>query len=443
MSAVNETHDPKLKSWVDSANDGKSDFPVQNLAFGVFRRAGKSEEFHGGVAIGDQILDMAAASRAGLFSGDAAEAAVLASATSLNALMAASPAQVSSLRLALSRLLREGSGQRGMAHACLMAMKDAEMGRPALIGDYTDFFSSIHHATNVGRMFRPDNPLMPNYKHVPIAYHGRASSVQVGTAGAPQAFPRPLGQTMPAGAQAPVFGPCKRLDYELEVGVWIGRGNPRGTRIGIDRAEAHVFGLSLLNDWSARDIQTWEYQPLGPFLAKNFATTISPWIVTLEALAPYRVPMAPRPAGDPEPLPYLESAANRAAGAIDMQLEVLLHTARMRQAGAPAVRLSTSNFKDSYWTIGQFVAHHTVGGCDLNAGDLFGSGTQSGPGDGERGSMLELSMGGKTPVQLPGGEQRSFLEDGDTLILRGACVRPGAVRIGFGEAVGTVLPALA
>ena len=301
----------------------------------------------------------------------------------------------------------------------------------------------MFHATNTGGMFRPDNPLLPNYKHVPIAYHGRASSVRVGSMAAPQAFPRPQGQTKPADAPGPVFGPSRRLDYELEVGMWIGRGNAIGTRIAIGDAEAHIFGVNLLNDWSARDIQGWEYQPLGPFLGKNFATTISPWIVTIDALAPYRAPVFARASGDPQPMAYLDGEQNRSAGGLDMQLEALLLTAQMRAAGEPPVRLSASNFKDSYWTMAQFVAHHTAGGCNLQPGDLFGSGTQSGPTREQFGSMLELSWGGKNPIELANGEKRSFLEDGDTLILKGACVREGFARIGFGEAAGTVLPALA
>ena len=403
---------------------------------------GKSDDFRGGVAIGDQILDLAAASKAGLFSGDAAEAAMLASGSTLNAFMNADADLVSALRLALSRLLRDGNAQEGRARACLVPMKDAELGLPAAIGDYTDFFASVFHAQNTGSMFRPDNPLLPNYKHVPIAYHGRASSIRVGSTTAPQSFPRPLGQTKPADAPAPVFGASKRLDYELEVGMWIGRGNALGTRIPVDTAEQHVFGLCLLNDWSARDIQAWEYQPLGPFLAKNFASTISPWIVTTEALAPFRAPAFARPDGDPQPLPYLDSAENRASGGIDIQLEVLLLTAKMRADGTAPVRLSGSNFKDSYWTPRQMVAHHTVGGCDLHAGDLFGSGTMSGPGKDQFGSLLELSWGGKNPIALGNGETRTFLDDGDTLIIRAHCERAGFARIGFGDCAGTVLPAV-
>ena len=442
---INETHDARLRSWVDAANDDKSDFPIQNLPYGVFRRVGRGgkggEDFHGGVAIGDQILDLAAARKTSLFSGDAAEAASLAAGSSLNALMDADPALVSALRLALSRLLREDSPLEGRARACLVPMKEAEMGVPAQIGDYTDFFASVYHATNTGSMFRPDNPLLPNYKHVPIAYHGRASSIRVGSMAAPQAFPRPLGQTKPADAPGPLFGPAKRLDYELEVGMWVGRGNPLGTRVPISEAEEHIFGLCLLNDWSARDVQAWEYQPLGPFLAKNFASTISPWIVTTEALAPFRAPAFARPAGDPQPLPYLDSEENRASGGVDMQLEVLLLTAQMRATGAEPVRLSASNFRDSYWTMRQMLTHHTVGGCDLHAGDFFGSGTMSGPGKDQFGSLLELSWGGKNPITLPDGEKRTFLEDGDTLILKAQCQREGYARIGFGDCAGTVLPA--
>ena len=441
-TAINETHDPKHKSWVDAANDGKSDFPIQNLPYGVFRKAGKNDDFRVGVAIGDQILDLAAARKSNLFSGDAAEAASLASGSSLNALMGADPELVSALRLALSRLLREGNSLEGNARACLLPMKDAEMGLPATIGDYTDFFASVFHATNTGGMFRPDNPLLPNYKHVPIAYHGRASSIRVGSASAPQAFPRPLGQTKPADAPAPLFGPSKRLDYELEIGMWVGRGNALGTRVPVAEADSHIFGLCLLNDWSARDIQAWEYQPLGPFLAKNFATTISPWIVTNEALAPFRAAAFARPAGDPQPLPYLQSEENSKTGGIDMQLEVLLLTAQMRAAGTAPTRLSTSNFKDAYWTMAQMLAHHTVGGCDLRPGDFFGSGTQSGPSKEQYGSLLELSWGGKNPVELPNGEKRAFLEDGDTLIMKAHCARAGYTRIGFGDCAGTVLPAV-
>jgi fumarylacetoacetase len=307
----------------------------------------------------------------------------------------------------------------------------------AAIGDFTDFYASIHHATAVGRLFRPDNPLLPNYKWIPIAYHGRASSVRVSG----QEFRRPRGQLMPPGAQQPQLAPTRRLDYELEVGIFIGRGNPLGSSIPLAQAESHVFGLCLLNDWSARDVQAWEYQPLGPFLAKNFATTISPWVVTLEALAPFRSAWA-RPVEEAAPLAYLDDAATRAAGGIDIQLEAWLDTARMRAGGIPAQRLSHSTFRESWWTVAQMLAHHTVNGCNLAPGDLLGSGTQSGRLPEEAGSLLELSAGGKQALALSGGESRTFLEDGDRVMLRGWCERAGFVRIGFGEAAGTVVPAL-
>jgi fumarylacetoacetase len=309
---------------------------------------------------------------------------------------------------------------------------------PATIGDFTDFYASIHHATAVGRLFRPDSPLLPNYKWVPIAYHGRASSVRVSG----YDFPRPRGQLMPPGASEPQLAPSRRLDYELEVGIFVGRGNELGTPIALAQAEEHVFGLCLLNDWSARDIQAWEYQPLGPFLAKNFATSISPWVVTLEALAPFRLPFT-RPASEPAPLEYLDDAAVRASGAIDMTLEVWLDTQKMRAAGAPAQRLSRSSFRDSWWTVAQMLTHHAVNGCNLTPGDLIGSGTQSGSRADEAGSLLELSAGGRQPLTLSNGEQRTFLEDGDRVILRGWCEREGRARIGFGTCSGTVLPARA
>ncbi|HTO49892.1 MAG TPA: fumarylacetoacetase [Burkholderiales bacterium] len=435
MSTLNETHDATLKSWVESANAEGSDFPIQNLPFGVFRRKGSHEAFRGGVAIGAEILDLGAAHRAGLFSGEAAAAAANCSGAALNTFMAMGPSAWAALRLALSRALRAGATHTDKLRGCLVPQAQAEHAVPAEIGDYTDFFASIHHATNVGKLFRPDSPLLPNYKWVPIGYHGRGSSI--GVSG--QSFPRPRGQKMPPGASEPVFGPSKRLDYELEIGIYIGVGNALGHPIPIAEAERHVFGLGLLNDWSARDIQAWEYQPLGPFLAKSFATTLSPWIVTLEALAPYRVAWT-RPAGDPQPLPYLDSPETRARGALDVQLETWLETAQMRASGALPARLSHSSMKHAYWTIGQMVAHHTVNGCNLQPGDLFGSGTLSGPTAGEEGSLLELSVGGKQPVALGNGETRAFLEDGDCVILRAWCERGGCARIGFGDCRGTVGP---
>jgi fumarylacetoacetase len=436
MSLLNETHDPALQSWVTSANAADGDFPIQNLPFAVFRRAGSGEAWRIGVAIGDRVLDLAAAEARGVFAGQAAEAARAGTGASLNPLMALDAAKWSALRLALSRLLRAGSDAEPTLQPCLIPQAEAEYTLPATIGDYTDFYTSIHHATRVGRLFRPDNPLLPNYKWVPIGYHGRSSSI--GVSG--QAFARPFGQTLPPGADTPRFGPSRRLDYELELGAFIGSGNEIGKPIPIDEADAHVFGLCLLNDWSARDLQAWEYQPLGPFLSKSFATTISPWIVTLEALAPYRVPWQ-RPDDDPRPLPYLESAANRASGAFDIQLQVLIETARMREAGGPPVPLSRTSFRHAYWTIAQMVAHHTVNGCNLRPGDLLGSGTQSGPTPEEAGSLLELTGGGKQAVALPNGESRTFLEDGDSVLMRAWCEKPGAARIGFGELTGRVLPA--
>jgi fumarylacetoacetase len=437
MQRINETHDPALRSWVESANSPDADFPLQNLPFGVFRRHGSDEPFRGGVAIGDQIVDLAAAQKAGAFAGDGAAAATTCGQSTLNAFMALGPEVWSALRLALSRALRLGAPEAATLGACLVPQSEAEYAVPAQIGDYTDFYTSVHHATNVGRLFRPDNPLLPNYKWVPIGYHGRASTI--GVSG--QTFPRPVGQTMAPGAQTPDFGPSKRLDYELEVGVFVGVGNNRGERIALQEAERHVFGLCLLNDWSARDIQAWEYQPLGPFLSKNFASTISPWIITLEALAPYRLGWT-RAEGDPQPLAYLDSPDTRERGAIDIQLEVALETEAMSRERHPAARLACTSFKHSYWTVSQMVTHHTVNGCGLKPGDLLGSGTESGPTPEEAGSLLELTVGGKQPVQLPNGETRSFLEDGDTVILRAWCEKPGAARIGFGECRSTVLPAV-
>lgn len=438
---LNETHDPALRSWVASANDGASDFPIQNLPFAVFRRRGAGEAFRGGVAIGDQIVDLAALDRAGVIQGAAADAVRAAAQDKLNALMALGASASSALRLALSRGLRQGASDEAKLRACLVPQADAEYDVPARIGDYTDFYTSVHHATNIGRQFRPDNPLLPNYKWVPIGYHGRSSSIVV-SSDPSHAFHRPRGQLMPPGAAAPQLGPSKRLDIELELGIFIGAGNALGDSIPMAQAEDHVFGICLLNDWSARDIQAWEYQPLGPFLSKNFASTLSPWIVTLEALAPYRVAFE-RPEGDPQPLPYLDSEANRQTGAIDIQLQVELQTARGRQAGEGRTTICRTSYRHAYWTVAQMVAHHTVNGCNLQPGDLFGSGTLSGPGASEAAALIELTEGGKKPVQLPGGETRSYLEDGDTVVLRGWCEKPGAARIGFGACTGTVLPAKA
>lgn len=436
MTLLNETHDPLLRSWVASANAAGADFPIQNLPFAVFRRKGRTEPWRGGGAIGDQIIDLAAVAAAGLFTGQAAVAVQAAAGDKLNALMALGHGAWSALRLALSRALRDGAPGQAALQACLVPQAEAEYDVPARIGDYTDFYTSVHHATNIGRLFRPDNPLMPNYKWVPIGYHGRASSI--GVSG--QAFPRPKGQTMPPGAQAPSLVPSQRLDIELELGIFVGEGNAQGDAVPIAEAEQHVFGICLLNDWSARDLQAWEYQPLGPFLAKNFASTISPWIVTLEALAPYRVAFS-RPEGDPEPLPYLDSPANRAGGAFDIQLQVGLRTPRMAAAGQGDASICRTSYRHAYWTVAQMLTHHTVNGCNLQPGDLLGSGTLSGPTIDQAGALIELTAGGKNPLQLPGGEQRTYLEDGDSVVLRGWCEKPGAARIGFGECWGTVLPA--
>ena len=436
MHALNETHDPQLQSWVASANDGQTDFPIQNLPFAIFRRQGSNEAFRGGVAIGDQIVDLAAAVRAGVFTGDALEAAQAAAESTLNHLMGLGPQRLSHLRKQLSKALQTGSAQEAALQACLVPQSQAEYALPARIGDYTDFYTSVHHATNIGKQFRPDNPLLPNYKWVPIGYHGRSSSI--GVSG--QSFKRPKGQVKPPDADAPVLKPSARMDIELEMGVFVGQANELGEPVPMTEAEDHIFGLVLFNDWSARDIQPWEYQPLGPFLSKNFASTISPWIVTMEALAPFRAPFS-HPAEDPQPLPYLSSADNSAQGGLDIHLEALIETPKMRDAKAAPARFTQTNYRHAYWTAAQMVAHHTVNGCNLQPGDLLGTGTLSGPTLDQACALIELTTGGKNPIQLPNGESRTWLEDGDTIILRGWCEKPGAARIGFGECVGTVLPA--
>ncbi len=430
---LNATHDPALTSWVTSAQAAGTDFPIQNLPFAVFRRKGSAETWRGGVAIGDQIVYMAAAHQAGVFTGAAAQAAAE---STLNNLMAMGQKASSDLRQQLSQALQTGSPTQAALAACLVPQALADYTVPARIGDYTDFYTSVHHATNIGVQFRPDNPLLPNYKWIPIGYHGRASSI--GVSG--QQFKRPVGQIKAPDAAAPVLGASQRLDIELELGVFIGTGNALGDPIAITEAEPHVFGICLLNDWSARDIQGWEYQPLGPFLSKNFATSISPWVVTLEALAPYRTAFE-RPADDPQPLPYLDSPANRAAGAIDIQLEVGLQTQAMREAGLRDARISATSYRHAYWTVAQMVTHHTVNGCNLQPGDLLGTGTLSGPTLDQAAALIELTLGGKQPLQLPNGESRTFLLDGDAVVLRGWCEKAGAARIGFGECWGTVLPA--
>jgi fumarylacetoacetase len=435
---LNDTHRTDLASWVDSADDPQTDFPIQNLPLGMFRAAGRSTR--PGVAIGRMVLDLVATRDATMLDGENAsmvEACVQAGA--LNPLLEAGRDAMSRLRSAVSLLLRigtrEGERARERARDLLVPIADATMLLPAHVGDNTDFYASIHHATNVGSMFRPDNPLLPNYKWVPIGYHGRASSIV--PSGTPVA--RPSGQTRDGESVAPTFGPSRRLDYELEVGAYIGVGNVLGKPIPLPEAESHVAGLCLVNDWSARDIQTWEYQPLGPFLAKNFATTVSPWIVTLDALEPFRFPAFTRAPDDPPPLAHLQDARNEREGGFDITLDVLLCTQRMREAGLPPVRVSRGSFTTMYWTVGQLVAHHASNGCNLRPGDLLASGTVSGPTKESRGCLLERTWRGTEPLQLPSGETRRFLEDGDQVIMRGWCEREGARRIGFGEAVGQVI----
>ena len=433
---LNQTHDPARRSWLDSANDATTDFPLQNLPYGVFCTAADAPA-RIGVALGDRILDLRAAAQAGLLPAAVAPAC---GQPTLNALMALGASAWSPLRAKLSELLGADSCPAGpvrqRVEAGLVRMSDATMLLPAAVGDYTDFYASIFHATNVGAMFRPDQPLLPNYKWVPIGYHGRGSSIVV--SGTP--IRRPHGQTKAAEAASPVFGPSQNLDYELELGAFVGPGNRLGEPIPLAQAAGHLFGIVLLNDWSARDIQSWEYQPLGPFLAKNFATTISPWVVTLEALAPFRVPAFARPAGDPAPLPYLSNAGDSSLGGLAVTLEVWLLTPQMRAAGAPPHRLTSGNFQKMYWTLAQLLTHHASNGCSLQPGDLLGSGTVSGETKDTRGCLLELTGRGREPLTLPNGEERRFLQDGDEIILRGYAERAGARRIGLGECRGTVQP---
>jgi fumarylacetoacetase len=424
METCNATLNPSLRSWVTSANLSGSDFPIQNLPFGRFRTS-SDEPWRIGVAIGDMVLDL--------------KAAELINHSDMNQLLAMKKEDRVALRIAISNGLKEDAPVNHSAfEQSLFKQSSVEIGMPCEVGDFTDFYVGIHHATAVGKLFRPDNPLLPNYKWVPIGYHGRSSTLNVsGTS-----FPRPCGQVKAADTDAPIFQPSARLDFELEIGVVIGQGNQQGQPIAIEKAEDHVFGLTLFNDWSARDIQAWEYQPLGPFLGKNFASTVSPWIVTMEALEPFRTNFK-RPSERPNPLPYLNSVSNSDKGAFDIRLEVLFQSEFMRQAGLPFERISYSGFKESaYWTVAQLVTHHTVNGCALRPGDLLGTGTLSGPLPEQAGSMLELSNGGKKPMTLSNGEQRTFLQDGDTIALKAWCEKPGAMRIGFGECIATVLPTM-
>jgi fumarylacetoacetase len=436
---IDETHDPGRTSWVESAN-GHKIFPIQNLPHGVFSPDGGTSR--GGIAIGEKIFDVSAALEVGLFSGLALEAAQAASGRSLNAWLESAPAARRALRRRVGELLdsngTEAASLQGIANRLLHDAARCTLHLPARVGDFTDFFAGIHHAYTAGTISRPENPLMPNYKYVPVAYHSRASSVRPsgGT------VRRPNGQRKPPEQTAPDFGPCRNLDYELELGVWIGPGNALGAPIPIAEASSHIAGFCLLNDWSARDIQSWESQPLGPFLAKSLATFVSPWIITTDALAPFRIAQPPRPAGDPAPLPHLNDPADQASGCFNIDFEVSLLTPMLRAAGATPHILSRSSASDLYWTAAQMVAHHSSNGCNLQPGDIFGSGTISGTTAGSAGCLLEMTRGGRLPMTLPNGETRLYLEDGDEVIFHGLAHRNGYASIGFGECRGTVTEAL-
>jgi fumarylacetoacetase len=436
---IDVTNDPMRTSWVASANDPATDFPIQNLPFGVFRRRGSGEQARVGVAIGAMVFDVtaAAALAADHFAahGDCVAAC---GQSSLNGLMALGRGPLAAFRAAIGEALDTANATAASALGdALVPMNDCDLLLPAQVGDYTDFYASVYHATNVGSMFRPDNPLLPNYKYVPIGYHGRASSM-VATE---TPVRRPVGQRKGPNDAEPSVGPSRSLDYECEVGVFIGSGNALGETIPLAESEQHMFGLCLVNDWSARDVQSWEYQPLGPFLAKNFATTLSPWVVTLDALEPFRASAFSRPEGDPPALSYLHDDSNESHGGFSITLEVRLQTAAMRERGDAPVQLSRTSFTHMYWTLAQMVTHHAMGGCNLRPGDLLASGTVSGPGKDERGCLLELTWRGAEPLTLPSGETRAFLEDGDLVELAGWCEAPGARRIGFGTCRGVVLPA--
>ena len=435
---MNETHDPSLTSWIESANSPDSDFPIQNLPFGVFSRKGDAER-RVGVAIGDQIIDIGESLSANLWTGKARDVARWCDRPNLNELMQAPRESLSEFRARLSELLSGTPGDNSVINplppGALVPMLEAEMFVPAEIGDYTDFYSSIYHATNVGKIFRPDNPLFPNYKHVPIGYHGRASSIVISGTG----VNRPKGQTLESGSTTPTFAPTQMLDYEAEVGFYVGRGTELGETVSLNEAEEHLFGICLVNDWSARDIQSWEYQPLGPFLAKNFATTVSPWVVTWEALEPYRAPAFFRRPNDPQPLPYLASDKDRNEGGLDLNIEVYIRSMLMREGRLRAFRLSAASLADMYWTPAQMLTHHASNGCNMRPGDLFASGTVSGPDSGSQGCLLELTRRGADPIVLPTGEERRFLRDGDEIIMRAYFQREEAARIGLGECAGLIV----
>ena len=434
---IDETHDPALASWVENAS-GPTDFPIQNLPFGIYSRDHDGQK-RVGVAIGGFVLDVAASVEHGLI--DVEEAGEAFRSETLNVLMGLPPSVMRVVRRQLSEMLRQetsrGQAAAGNRESILVPMSEVSMHLPADIGDYTDFYASVHHASNVGSMFRPDNPLLPNYKYVPIGYHGRASSiVPTGTG-----IRRPSGQTKAPDADAPVFGASKLLDYESELGFFVRGGNVLGEPVPMGEADSHIFGFCLVNDWSARDIQAWEYQPLGPFLAKNFATSVSAWVITSEAVAPYRAASPPRPPGDPPPLEYLRSPVDENSGALSAFLEVYLLSERMRDEGVPPVKLSRAPFSSMYWTVAQIVTHHASNGCNLRPGDLIASGTVSGDTPDSRGCLLELTWRGTQPLTLPTGEERKFLADGDEVIMKGSLEAAGRVRLGFGECRGIVLPA--
>jgi fumarylacetoacetase len=430
--AIDESHDPGLRSWVESANRPGTDFPIQNLPLGVFRRRSAGEVPRIGVAIGDYVVDLRGCEELGMLEELPQDIREAAKHSQLNGLFGLGAVALSGLRRQVMRILKSDSDRADMN--ALVPVEAVELQLPVAVGQYTDFYASVFHATNVGTIFRPESPLMPNYKHVPVAYHGRASSI------VPSGTPirRPWGQVKPPDEPRPIFRPTRMLDYELEVGVFIGPGNALGEPVMLDEAEERIVGLCMLNDWSARDVQAWEAQPLGPFLAKNFATTISPWVVTLDALVPFRCPAFQRQTDDPVPLPYLSSEMNARTGGLDLRLEVHLSSERMRAAGTAPLRLTRNYFRQMYWTMGQMVAHHTSNGCNLNPGDLLGSGTVSGSDADSLGCLLEITRQGNRSIQLPSGEERGYLMDGDEVIFHGYCERPGFMRIGFGTCRGVI-----
>lgn len=435
MAALNETHDTKLTSWVPGSHPEQTDFPIQNLPFGTFT-SDRAAEPRVGVAIGSFVLDLRAAAERDLLADLASDLVEACAAHSLNALMGRSHGEVSALRLQLSRMLRTGAPRQQEVSAAIHPADSVRHCLPAKVRNFSDFFTSIHHATNTGRLARPTNPLFPNFQHLPVAYHGRASTLRV--SGTP--LLRPRGQYLPQGATQPVFCPTRRMDFESEIAIHVGAGNTLGEEIPLSEAGRHIFGIGLLNDWSARDVQHWEAQPLGPFLAKSAMTSVSPWVVTMEALAPFRVPAADRTAGAPAVLPHLKDEADSLHGGLDIAMEVLLRTPRQQQEGQPGTCISRPRFRDQYWTVAQMLAHQTSNGCTVEPGDVLGTGTVSGPNEGELGCLLELTRGGSQPIALSGDESRTWLEDGDELILRARCSAPGAVSIGFGECTGQVMP---